>query len=147
MKPSLTDSFDTSDMILVYKSGDSDYRVATASQFLAWLKANLSVGSFTTQYASPALTGFSVAITDLGQDIHLILTPTAGFAAGTLVLPLASDLVDGQKLLVNTTQAITTLTITPNGATSVIGAPTTLAANSFFELKYDLPSKNWYRVG
>ena len=47
---------------------------------------------------------------------------------------------DKQEALVNTTQAVTTLTIGANGAT-VIGAPTTLATNGFFKLTYDFAMK------
>ncbi len=78
---------------------------------------------------------------------HLILTPAGAYAAGTLVMPLASACRDKQEVTVNCTQAVTGLTITANGATSIVGAPTGLTANEFFKLKYDLPTNNWYRVG
>jgi hypothetical protein len=53
---------------------------------------------------------------------------------------------DRQELLVNCTQAVTTLAVSGNGAT-VTGAPTTLAANAFFRLRFDQASSVWYRVG
>ncbi|MNR16702.1 hypothetical protein D3C85_1333210 [compost metagenome] len=62
------------------------------------------------------------------------------------MLPAVANIIDKQEVLVNCTQAVTTLTINGNGAT-VTGAPTTLAANAFFRLKYDQPSTVWYRVG
>lgn len=102
---------------------------------------------YTTQYAAPSSSGFSVQITNGNDNIHLILTPTAGFAAGTLVLPLASGLIDKQEVLVNCTQQVTTLTINGNGAGAVTGEPTSLAADSFFRLKYDLATSTWYRIG
>jgi len=49
-------------------------------------------------------------------------------------------------VLVNCTQAVTTLTINGNGAT-VTGAPTTLAANAFFRLRFEAVAGVWYRVG
>jgi len=93
-----------------------------------------------------AATGFTVAITDDSDSTHLILTPVAGYAAGTITLPALGKLVDKQEVLVNCTQAVTTLTIGANGATAVTGAPTTLAANDFFKLKYDAQTSTWYRV-
>jgi len=81
-----------------------------------------------------------------GQNVFLLLTPTAGFAAGTITLPPQATLDDGQELLVTTTQSVTALTVAGNGAT-VNGAPTTLAANAFFNLRYDAVNKAWYRVG
>lgn len=102
-----------------------------------------------TQYASPAATGFTVAIAPptTGASIFLLLTPTGAFAAGTITLPLQTTLIDGQELLVHTTQAVTTLTVAANGATAVNGAPITLAQFAFFRLRYDGVNKSWYRVG
>jgi hypothetical protein len=146
--PSRTDSISLSDLFLVYKNADVDYRAAPASVVLAWLQANIVFpGNFVTQYAAPAATGFTVTIPDVDHDVHLILTPLAGYAAGTIKLPLSLTCADGQRVLVNCTQALTTLTINLNGASGAIGAPTTLAANAFFTLKFDLASNNWYRVG
>jgi hypothetical protein len=47
---------------------------------------------------------------------------------------------------VNCTQSVGTLTINGNGG-NVIGAPSSLAANGFFLLKFEPILKNWYRVG
>ena len=99
------------------------------------------------QYSAPSTSGFSVSITDDDKDIHLVLTPTGGFAAGTIVLPALLNLRDSQLLIVNCTQPITTLTIDGNGATAVTGAPTTLLANDYFTLKYDAITQTWYRIG
>lgn len=123
-----------------------DYRVGS-SALLSFIQSGLTFPSagFATQYAAPAATGFSVQITDSDADTHLILTQTGAFAAGTIVLPALANCVDGQQVLVNCTQAVTTLTINGNGGT-VVGGPTTLAANGFFTLKFDEPTGNWYRI-
>lgn len=112
------------------------------------LLAPSSSASLTTQYAQPSATGFSVLITppEDGASVWLLLTPLAGYAAGTLTLPAQALCVDGQELLVSSTQAVTTLTVAGNGST-VNGAPTTLAANAFFRLRFDGVFKAWYRVG
>jgi len=119
------------------------------------MQANLTFttqgfGAYVTQYAAPSASGWSVTITDGDDDdenVHLILTPTAGTAAGTIVLPPVASLVDKQEILINCTQSVTTLTVDGNGASSVTGDPATLAINDFFRLKYDLPTTVWYRVG
>ena len=77
----------------------------------------------------------------------MILTPLAGYATGTIVLPAVGNIVDKQEVIVNTTQAVTTLTVDGNGAVAVTGEPSGLAANDFFRLKYDLTVQTWYRVG
>jgi hypothetical protein len=66
-----------------------------------------------------------------------------GYAAGTIVLPAVPT--NEQVVNLNTTQAVTTLTVNGNGKT-VTGAPTTLAANAFFTLRFDATTNAWYRV-
>lgn len=123
-----------------------DYRLDAAT-LLAYMQNGLEFPSdYVPQYAAPNATGFSVSVTNGPQSMHLILTPTGSFAAGTLVLPSSAVAVDGQRVLVNCTQIVTALTVSGNGAT-VTGAPDTLAANAFFTLKYDKPTNVWYRVG
>ena len=145
-----TDSLSASDLLAVWAAANSDTRKASLSTLLSFLQENLtSPGDDMTQYAAPNATGFSVTIDPVvdGQNVYLLLTPNAGYAAGTIVLPAVAECVDGQQVLVSTTQAITTLTVSGNGATAVNGAPTTLAANAFFRLRYDGIFKSWYRVG
>ena len=128
-------------------SSGNDVRVA-ASALLTYIQNNITFpdADFTTQYAAPSATAFSISITDGSDSIWLILTPTAGFAAGTIILPAMTSAADGQEVMINCTQAVTALTIDGNGATAVTGEPTALAANDFFTLRYDLPTKVWYRV-
>jgi hypothetical protein len=145
------DTVIASDLVPVYASNNGDARKAAMSVIQTYMQANLTFSesgiSYTTQYAAPSATGFSVQITDDSDNTHLILTPVAGYAAGTLVLPAIGNVVDKQEVLFNSTQVVTTLTIDGNGAVAVTGAPTTLAANDFFRLKYDLTVQTWYRVG
>ena len=98
------------------------------------------------QFSAPAATGFTATITDGPDSIWLVLTPAAGYATGTITLPAVANCVDKQEILVNSTQAITTLTVSGNGAT-VVGAPATMAANAFFRLKFEAVLDKWYRVG
>lgn len=142
------DEVQAGDQLAVFVNNDGQARKAAMSVIQDFMQDNLTFGvsSFTTQYASPSSTGFSVQITDNTEDTHLILTPTATFATGTIVLPTSTVAIDKQQVLVNATQIVTTLTIDGNGAT-VTGEPTTLAANDFFTLKFDKPTVVWYRVG
>lgn len=143
-----TDSVGAGDVVPVYVQNQGDARGAAISVLQAYMQANLDFDNQAqeTQYAAPSATGFSIAIAAGPQSTHLILTPTGAFAAGTLVLPAVATAIDKQSFTVNTTQAVTTLTISANGATAVIGAPTTLAANAFFTIRFDLTTKNWYRT-
>ena len=147
---SAVDALVASDLLPVYSSSNGDARKVAASVILTYIQNNLTSTAFTqytTQYSAPSATGFTVSVTDGSANIHLILTPGAGYAAGTITLPVSTGLIDKQEFLCNCTQAVTALTIDGNGATAVTGAPTTLAANEFFRLRYDLPTSTWYRVG
>jgi hypothetical protein len=144
---SAVDAVVSSDQVPIYSSGQGDARKASMSVIKSFVLSGATTSDDkVTQYAAPTATGFSVNILDAGSSVWLILTPLAGYAAGTLVLPAVANCVDRQEILVNTTQAVTTLTINANGAT-VIGAPTTLAANAFFRLRFDDVLNTWYRVG
>lgn len=129
-----------------------DYRVLLTT-LIDYMQDNLTFPTFTgfvnfaTQYAAPSSSGFSVSITDTSANTHLILTPTAGFAAGTIVLPNVTSAIDKQEVLVNCTQQVTALTVSGNGAVAVTGEPASLGADDFFRLKYDLLTQTWYRIG
>lgn len=149
---SAVDSLEGGDQLPVYDQGNGDARKASLSLLLSWLQSSLTfpstgVPEYATQRSAPSATGFNVAITDGSDNIHLILTPAAGYAAGTITLPAKANCVDKQLVLVNCTQAVTTLTVDANGATAVTGEPSALAANDFFTLKYDAGTSTWYRVG
>jgi hypothetical protein len=150
-----TDQVTSGDLVVLYKTSAGDYRGISAADFVAYMQASLTFpgvgqGEYATQYSAPSATGFNVTITDGADDntnVHLILTPTAGYAAGTITLPPVAGVVDKQEVLVNCTQQVTSLTVDGNGATAVTGEPSSLAADDFFRLKYDLPTQTWYRVG
>lgn len=138
-----------SDLLALFASSLGNDAAITLGNLLTWLQSQLTAsGSFQTQYAAPNATGFSVAINPAtqGGDVYLLLTPAGGYATGTITLPLQAYCTDGQEVLVSCTQAVTTLTVSGNGST-VNGAPTTLAANGFFRLRFDGVLQAWYRVG
>jgi hypothetical protein len=141
-----TDEISAGDLFPIYSSGNGDARKASAAVFGEFIQAQMAaIDDKNTQYASPSATGFSVVLVDSGSSIWLILTPVANYAAGTLILPSLANSVDKQEILVNCTHAVTTLTINGNGS-SVVGAPTTLAAGDFFRLRYEGVTKIWYCV-
>jgi hypothetical protein len=144
---SAVDQVRSSDQVPIYSSESGDARKASMSIIAAFIQTLLTaVDSFITQYSAPSATGFSLQVRDSSNNVWLVLTPTAGFAAGTIVLPAVANCTDRQEILVNCTQAITTLTVNGNGAT-VTGEPASLAANDFFRLRFDAVTDTWYRVG
>lgn len=144
---STADAVADGDLFPVWSTSNGDTRKVS----LTTIKSAINDGGTVaddkvTVYAAPSATGFTVTLPSTADSAWLVLTPAAGYAAGTIVLPASTVAVERQEILVNCTQSVTTLTINGNGAT-VTGAPTTLAANAFFRLRFEPVAKVWYRVG
>jgi hypothetical protein len=147
---SAADAVVAGDLLVIYQSANGDARKASVSLFAAYIQSLLTpAGGEETQYYAPAASGFSVTVapTTEGGSVHLLMTPLAGYAAGTIVLPALASAEDGQEVLVTSTQLVTALTVSGNGAVAVNGAPTAMTANAFFRLRYDGVTQSWYRVG
>jgi hypothetical protein len=144
---SALDAVVAADQVPVYSSANGDARRVSLTTLKAFCTEDIAASDDkVTQYASPSASPFTVTITDANNSVWLKLTPTGTLAAGTITLPAVANCVDRQELLVSCSQIVTTLTVAGNGAT-VTGAPTTLAANSFFRLRFDDVANEWIRVG
>lgn len=137
-----------SDLLAIFLQQNGGNSALSLTLFAEWLSDNITVegDGLVTQYSAPSATGFTATITDSDSSAWLILTPVAGYATGTIVLPTFANSTDKQEVLVNCTQAVTTLSVTSSGA-SVTGAPTTLAANAFFRMRMDTVLSSWFRIG
>lgn len=142
-----TDSVTSGDLVVLWKTSQGDYRGIPASGLLDYIKTNLGQVNFYTQNVVVSSSGQNVNVTDNGTNIWLIIRPAAAYAAMTITLPIFSNAVDGQEIMVFCTRQITTLTIDGNGAVDVLGEPNALAAESFFKLRFDSASNSWYRIG
>ena len=141
-KLSALDTLTGGDLLAVWATSQGDTRKASLTTLVAYLQSALSLpGAISTQYAAPSANGFTVTVAD--GNTWLLLTPTGTFAAGAIVLP--SGATDKSEVSVNCTQIVTSLTVSAGG-TTVTGAPTTLAANGFFTMRFDAATAAWYRV-
>lgn len=90
-------------------------------------------------YQTPS-SSFSIAI---GNSVYtLILDPAGTLSTGTVTLPSAPN--NGQIVRIKSTQAITTLTISPNTGQAVKGAPTTIAAGGLIDAQFITASTTWF---
>jgi hypothetical protein len=136
----------SSDLVPFYSQSNGDSRKASFNTIATLIQSLItSTIDYLTQYSAPSATGFTVTVTDNGSNVWLLLTPTAGFAAGTITLPNTA-VVDKQEVLINCTQVVTTLTVAA-GTVTVTGAPAALNANDYFRMRYDGVTAAWYRVG
>lgn len=139
------DTVSTNDVIPIFSNSSGDDRKISVANFLTSLDLPGAASPVMTQYSTPTTgTTVSVVPANTGQSVYLLITPAGTIAALTILL-YASP-ADGQELIVSTTQTITALTVNGNTKT-VLGAPTTLAANGFFRLRYDAVNQTYYRIG
>lgn len=141
-KLSATSALSAGDLLAVWRTSQGDTRKASISVLMEYISANLNLpGVQVPQYAAPSATDFTVTVNT--GDVWLILTPTGTFADGTIALP--DGPADGDTVTVNCTQIVTALVV--SSAKTVTGAPTALAANDFFTMRYDAVGGAWYRIG
>ena len=95
--------------------------------------------SFSKQIPS---TGFSIAIPDKCSTV--ILDPAGSLVAGTLTMPATPG--NGQILRVTSTQAVSTLTLSPHGAETIKNAPAAMVAGVGFGYIYVTANTTWYRL-
>jgi len=134
------------DLLPVYVPNNGDARKVSIGQLLAFFQQQFASPTLATQLATPG-TGFNVAIqTPVSEQQWLIIQPAGTLATGTVTLPLNTQTPDGTEVLITTTQQITAFTLALNGAAAAFGAPTTLAANGSFRVRYYATTNSWYRI-
>lgn len=141
------DQISGSDLLALFSQANGDTRKMSLTNFATWLEDQeiATQDNKITQYAAPT-NGATVVISDTQNGVWLILSPAGTIAGATLKFPLSSTTLDRTEILINTTNAITTITNDANGGT-IEGAVTTLAAKGFLRYRFDIVLQTWYRVG
>jgi hypothetical protein len=144
---SSTDTLTAGDLLPIWRSNNSDTRKTSLTALQAYMQSSLtfSAGQFVVQYAAPSATAFTVSLLANTNNQWLILTPLGAYAAGTITFPLVSAVADNQEILIFSTQAVTTLTLSGNGAT-IVGAPTGISQNGAIRFKYNSLATSWYVI-
>ena len=143
--PLLTEA-SSGDQLPVYTPVNGDTRRLPLNTLLQFFTDNFTSPVLVPNLYAP-LAGFSLDVPQPTASQWMILQPVSTLASGTITLPLNTTTPDGTEVLITSTQIITTLTIGPNGAANVFGAPATLAANGFARLRYVAATNSWYRIG
>lgn len=136
-----------SDQFVIYSSSNGDARKMAASSLLTYITSNITQGKskFILKKDAP-VTGGTTTLNDDSTDQWGLITPLAGLVTLTIVFPGSTHAIEGQEILINCTQAVTTVTWSSSGATFV-GAPTSFVAEDYLRFKYEPVTKKWYRVG
>lgn len=135
------------DLLPIYVPNNGDARKVSVTQLLTYFQSSFAAPTVATNLYTPG-TGFNVTVpTPVSEQQWMLLQPAGTLATGTITLPLNTGTPDGTQLLVTTTQIITAFTLALNGAAAAFGAPTTLAANAFFTMRFYQATNSWYRIG
>jgi hypothetical protein len=135
------------DLLPIYVPNNGDARKVSVSQLLAYFQTVFAAPTVSTNLYTPGA-GFNITVpTPVSEQQWMLLQPAGTLATGTITLPLNTGTPDGTQLLVTTTQIITAFTLALNGAAAAFGAPTTLAVNAFFTMRFYQAANSWYRIG
>lgn len=134
------------DQIPVYVPNNGDARKVSITQLLQYFQQTFAAPTVATNLFTPG-TGFNITVpTPVSEQQWMIIQPAGTLAAGTVTLPLNTGVPDGTEVLITSTQIITTFTLALNGASNAYGAPTALAANEFFTMRFYQATNSWYRI-
>jgi hypothetical protein len=134
------------DQLPVYSPNNGDARRTSIGSLLTFFQQSFASPTVAVNLFVPGA-GFNITVpTPVSQQQWMLLQPAGTLASGTITLPLNTGVPDGTTVLITTTQIITTFALALNGATAAFGAPTTLAANAFFTMRYYQATNSWYRI-
>jgi hypothetical protein len=147
---STTDTLTAGDLLPIWRANNSDTRKTSLTALTTYMQSALTfpaVGQeqFVVQYAAPVATAFTVTLVSTDDNQWLIMSPLATYATGTITFPPIASLVDNQEIMIFSTQIVTALTLSGNGAT-IAGSPGFITANGALRFKYNALVSGWYRV-
>jgi hypothetical protein len=144
---STTDTLTAGDLLPIWRANNSDTRKTSLTALTAYMQSALSfsAGEFVVQYAAPVATAFTVTLVSTDDNQWLIMSPLATYATGTITFPPIASLVDNQEIMIFSTQIVTALTLSGNGAT-IAGSPGFITANGALRFKYNALVSGWYCV-
>ncbi len=134
------------DQIVTYSSANGDARKSSLTALVDYFETAFANPTFEVQTFAPVSTGFTATLTASAASIWAIISPTGAFATGTVVLPALASSVDGQEIIITSTQGITALTVNGNGAT-VTGVPSGLPpGGGTIGLRFNSLASTWFVV-
>jgi hypothetical protein len=142
----LQSNVSTGDNLAVFSPTNGDTRRLPVSALLTFFQQQFASPTLATNRYTPG-TGFNIAVpTPVAAQQWILIQPAGTLATGTVTLPLNTQTPDGTEVLVTTTQQITSFTLALNGATAEFGAPSTMAAEDNFRMRFVQATNSWYRI-
>ena len=134
------------DQLPVYSPNNGDARRTSIGSLLTFFQQSFASPTLSVNLYVPTA-GFNITVpTPVSNDQWMLIQPAGTLTSGTITLPLNTGVPDGTSVLITSTQEITSLTISLNGATAIFGNVSTLAAGSAFAIRYYQATNSWYAL-
>jgi len=134
------------DQLPVYSPNNGDARRTSIGSLLTFFQQSFASPTLSVNLYVPGA-GFNITVpTPVSNDQWMLLQPAGTLATGTITLPLNTGVPDGTSVLITTTQEITSLTISLNGATALYGGVTFLGAGTATAIRFYQPTNSWYQI-
>lgn len=135
------------DQLAAYAPQSGDARRLSINALLTYFQQNFASPTVATTLYTPG-TGFNIALPTPVSSQWVLLQPAGTLASGTITLPLNTSTPDGTEVLVTSTQTITALNVSLNGASALSGVTSggTLTAATPFRIRFYQATNSWYRI-
>lgn len=144
-RPSIQSTFTSTDQPIIWSGTNQDWRSISYETFINSIYENFAQPDPITQRVVPQ-DGATVTVNDTSDSYWLLLLPAGTLATLFVTLPSVAQAADGQTIDITSSQEITSLTINLNGATAVVGAPSTMDETTPFTIKFDKTTLTWYKI-
>jgi hypothetical protein len=136
------------DLIFLYSQTSGIPMAATMATFAAYIDTLTTPQSQFAQTFFVPTVGQTITAPVNGNSQWLILMPAGTITGITLLLPTAGVAIDGQEIIITTTQQITSLNMSTTGTTAINGTPTgAFTDSSPIKYKYCGALNIWFKVG
>lgn len=143
--PSVTDTINGNDSIVIRKNQDFDYRVMPYPDFIQQLKADLGGTGLVNEYVSMSA-NTTLDLNTIVLDIWAKIVVAGIGLTLTVNLPLPTYAINGQELMLSN-PTVNTVNLTFNGfGAQIIGSVASIASGASITLKYDKSLNGWYKV-
>lgn len=141
--PSVSDTINGNDFIVIRKSKDFDYRVLPYPDFIQQIKSDLGGSELVNEYIQmSANTTVNLNTVVLNSWIK-ILSATSALTL-TVNLPLPNYAVNGQEVLITNTANFNIAPVFNGFGAQIFGGTSALAKGSSVTVKYDKSMNTWY---
>jgi hypothetical protein len=141
--PSVTDSINGNDFIVIRKNKDFDYRVLPYPDFIQQLKTDLGGTGLVNEYVSMSANTTVNLNTIVLNSWVKIISATSGLTL-TVNLPLPDYAINGQEVLITNTANSSVVPAFNGFGAQIFGSTSTMAKGSSITVKYDKSMNTWY---